>query len=163
MEKKWKVYYVCSLYLLIWVGANLAALVYLLTLKSTSIENPAVSIPAILIVLACIATKAFLSLRFTTLLKTGGTFTEREKWLFNFSRRILLFLSAASAIAIAAELPEDFKKIRYMGNIDIIQTSCLFAATASAVFCSFIDSLLIKTIRRQHDDSIETIGQHIQP
>ena len=161
MEMKWKIYYLCSLYLLLWAASVICIIVYGLFDPHKVANNIVISIA--FAVLLIIIANSVISIRFLSLHKKGSCYSKPAHLAFYISYGFIIVFTTASLILLATALPQAIKKREFNGGMDIALNAALVLATICLLYISILAPSLAKAIRTNYLNSIETIGQPIQP
>jgi hypothetical protein len=129
-----------------------AVLVYFLATPGYGIVNAPVNAPLFFCVLCIVGCKGLVSVWFTGYLKTGHIFTKREENLFRTLYIFILFLSAAAALVLAGNLPQELKTAQYISTLDAALQAGLVGTTLCMVFMAITGHRLVKIIKQKHYD-----------
>jgi hypothetical protein len=166
MPVKFKIYYACSLYLLLW-GCAMTTFLYLTPLKDRlGRPNTAITITmcllfVILIVKSLLSIKAVHHYKSNTRHSKGG----RRLFISTFCLTILVTLiMSATAILMLGNLIKNGEDTDAQGHVYISQLLyhvLYFTATACSIYLCILDLILLKAIRKGYYNPMLNFGKDI--
>jgi hypothetical protein len=167
MPLKWKIYYWCSLHLLLYATLLFFNSCFNLLTEGVNAEK-IINFALGLVFLVALSAKAELSIKGVHHYKNGRLFSKTGRIFFIIGFCVFggftlfgIWFSISSVILVDfsnKQNLESFSSRRYF----IMDCLFLMAVVSSTVLAIF-DLMLLKAIRKKYNDSIESIGQHIQP
>jgi hypothetical protein len=164
MEMRWKIYYACSIYAFLW-----STIFFVIVLHEWDSDNKIFSF-ALACLLLGMSLKSALSLKSAIHYRRGTAPLplERTFILVGFCANIVFVIIM---IALLIPLLYDFisnpsnyyKQDERLPYLQVFVIFSFIVVAVCAILINVYDVVILRAIRKRCHDSIQTIGQHIQP
>jgi len=168
MPLKWKIYYLCSLYLLLSCTVFFCMLVYTAITTSSAAGEIIKSYIIAAAVLAALSFKSVLSIRAIGHFKnyTPHSKFERAAFIAGFCFT-LIFGITGFVLCLTIMIPEDFTRhgdqqpLAFGDFSEMVIDFSLFATVLCCLFFAVFDLFLLKAIRKRYYNNLIVLGESI--
>jgi hypothetical protein len=158
MHLKFKIYYWCILYALIWTISLLVIVIF--SVFKQGFKDDVLFTFLLLIVLLLPVLKCILSLRFFNHFKKGSIYTNKERVFFFILYSVNVLATTLGCIACFAEISNAGTEYTTYYTVRIFDAS-LIIATACGIYFIFMDIILLRAICKKYHQDIDSIGINI--